>query len=419
MFISYIIPPYQSESYLVRCIASLYSQTSDDFEVIVAEYNFINSKDYIKEALEKRTNFKVIEECREEEKLSAAVRLIDESAEFVQFMDAGTVAMPHALETLRSAAGEAELLIPATVLKTSDGFVKRFQQGWEEAGETGGLNAFDYCFRKTLFDRYAENIIADLSHVETLLDILLCTGTPLVFVEAICYYITKSEFGNPYIAVNDYDKLQVISANIAKEELGSVKVKLFTKYVHRLTAVIDSDRIEYAEKLRAYETLRMFGEDAAGSFVLSKIFTLNTGIPAADMKTIDLSGYRTLRNEIFRLSDTESSVSTITAIMDDANLRHIEDVRRIEAGVNQLDKKYDKDGAETEKMREDIAAMAANLHCLLQRIEEGGIGAGASGVSSFGNPVTEVPYLFATGKLGFKVILKSIRGWFRYKFSRK
>ena len=57
MFISYVIPPFQSDAYLVRCIESLYGQTSDDFEVIVAEYHFSGSKEYIKDALETKKNF--------------------------------------------------------------------------------------------------------------------------------------------------------------------------------------------------------------------------------------------------------------------------------------------------------------------------------------------------------------------------
>lgn len=421
MFISYIIPPFQSEAYLVRCVESLYGQTADDFEVIVAEFQFNNCKEYIKDALETKKNFKIIEECRDEEKLSAAVRMISADAEFVQFVEASTVAVPHALETLRSAAGDALLVMPATILKMGGGFVKRFQNGWEDSGQMGALNAFDYCFRKTLFDKYAENIIADLYSVEILLDMLLGSGTSLAFVDSVCYYILKSEFSVPSIARNDYEKLQVISANIANEELGSVKVKLFTKYVHRLTAVIDSAVTEYDDQKEAYALLKVFGEDAAANNVLSRIFTLNTGIPIEDMKRLDLDGYKTLRNELFRLSDTQSSVSAITEIMNTFNVQRVNDAHRLEAWVKSYSEKYTAESMEMVKVREDIAALTANMHLLMQRIEEGGIGNGngSAGVSAFNDPITEVPYLFATGKLGMKAIFKCINGWFRFKFSKK
>lgn len=420
MFISYIIPPFYSEAYLVRCLESLFAQTSDSYEVILAEHSFAGCSDYIEDALKNRQNFKVIEECGDDEKLAAAVKLIDPSAEFVQLVDAGMVAVPHALETIRSAADGADLLIPSTILRLSTGFVKRFKDGWENAEQFGALNACDYCFRRSLFDRYAENIIADIENVETLMDVLLGSGTPFRHIEDVCYYITKSGFEKAAITAEDYDRLPVISSNIAKEEIGSVKVKLFTKYVHRLTSVIDSDVTEYSEKCKAYEALRTFGQDAAEHEVLSRIFVLNTGVSAKDMKQLDLSGYLTLRSEQFRLSDTESSISAVNDIFQKYNVKHNEDAARMEKWIKSYNEERKVTAEENKKMREDIAALSANMHLLMQKIEKGGIGtAGAAPVSGFSNPVSEVPYLFATGKLGMKTIFKCISGWMRFKFGGK
>ncbi len=420
MFISYIIPPFQSDAYLVRCIESLYGQTSDDFEVIVAEYHFSGCKDYIKDALETKPNFKIIEECRSEEKLASAVRMINPSAEFVQFVDVSTVAVPHALETLRTNAEDAQILLPASILRMGNHFIKRFAQGWENAEQFGVLTAYDYCFRKTLFDRYAESMTADLNAVEILVDTLIGSGTKLSFIAPVCYYVTKSEFVAPAIPVNDYDKLQVISANIDKEELGSVKVKLFTKYVHRLISVIDSKTAEYPEQCKAYEILRLFGENASANTTLSKIFVLNTAVPVSDMQELDLNGYRTLRSELFRLSDTQNSVSMITEIFNNYNLKRDEDAARLERWIKNYNDERKAAEEENKKMREDIAALTANMHLLMQRIEDGNFGTGGGvSVSAFHDPITEVPYLFATGKLGMKAIFKCISGWFRFKFSRK
>lgn len=420
MFISYIIPPFESEAYLVRCIESLYGQTADDFEVIVAESSFSTCEDYISDALKTKKNFRIIEECRPEEKLAAAVRMISADAEFVQFVETSTVVVPHALETIRSAAGDAQLVMPASILRRSDGFVKRFAQGWEAADNMGAMNAFDYCFRKSLFERYEDKITADLYDVETLIDMLIGSGISFVFVEDVCCYMTKSSFERPVIAVNDYDMLQVISAGIAKEELGSAKVKLFTKYIHRLTAVLDSQTAELAEKQNAYALLKQFGEDAAENNTLSKIFVLNTGIPVSDMNRLDLEGYRTLRSEQFRLADTETSVGLIADLLDNYNVKRSEDASRMERWIKNYDNERKEMQAENEKMRNDIAALTANMHLLMERIEQGGIGTAApSNVSSFTNPIEEVPFLFATGRLGMKAIFKCISGWFRFKFSKK
>ncbi len=420
MFISYIIPPFQSEVYLVRCIESLYGQTADDFEVIVAESSFSTCEDYISNALETKKNFRIIEECRPEEKLAAAVRMISGDAEFVQFVETSTVVVPHALETIRSAAGDAQLLMPASILRRSDGFERRFPHGWDGGSDMGAMNAFDYCFRKALFERYEDKITENLYDVETLIDMLIGSGISFVFVEDVCCYMTKSSFEIPKIAVNDYDMLRVISAGIAKEELGSAKVKLFTKYVHRLTAVIDSQSAEFTEKQNAYELLKQFGEDSAENTALSKIFVLNTGIPVSDMKRLDIEGYRTLRNEQFRLADTETSVGLVSDLLDKYNIRRNEDTVRMERWIKNYDNERKAMQAENQKMHNDIAALTANMHLLMERIEQGGIGkAASSNVSSFTNPIEEVPFLFATGKLGMKAIFKCISGWFRFKFSKK
>lgn len=418
MFISYIIPPFQSEEYLVRCLESLYGQTSDNFEVIVAEYQFGSCDDYIKHALETKPNFKIIDECTDEEKFRAAVKLVSESAEYVQLIEATTVAVPHAVETLQKAANDAELLLPATIVRIADRFVKRFCHGWEKISVTEGFTAFDYCFKKSLFDRCIESIADDFNRAETLLDVLLGSGTSMTYVESVCYYIAPVEIHAPTIASEQYEMLTRISDSVCKDELGSIKVKMYTKYVRRLMMVIDSEDSDYDDQQRAYETLKKFGKDASESYILSKIFSINTGVPVTDMDHVDLGGYKTLRNEIFRLTDTTTSVSAIQEIFREQELKRMDDAMRLEKWIKAYNAERAANQEAGKKLHDDIQAVSANLHCLMQRIEEGGIGQ-KGGVSTFTNPVTEVPYLFATGRLGFKTIFKCINGWFRYKFSGK
>ncbi|MBQ8927025.1 MAG: hypothetical protein IJ055_01960 [Oscillospiraceae bacterium] len=419
MFISYVIAPGQNDAYLARCIESLYGQSEDDFEIVLAGWQFGQAQQYVQEQLEKRTNFKVIEECPEYDRLAAAAKLVDPQAQYVQLVAESTVAVPHALRTLKEGAGGAQLLLPATIIKTAEGFTRRYQRSWEDETQAGGLDAFAYCFSKELFDRYADNLTGAPEDVETLIDILLSSGTSLAFIEQVCYYIALPEVTRPTIAEDDYDKLLVISHNVGSEALASVRVKLFTKYIHRFLQVLDSGEVPYTEQCKAYETLVRFGEQAGDNFTLQKIFSLNTGVPAADMQHLDLEAYRTLRSELFRLSDTESSVAAVTDIVDHSNQRYAENVRRIENSVKTLSKECSGESVELRKLRDEIAAMTANMHFLMQNMEQGNFTAGSGAPVGFQDPVNEVPYLFATGKLGLKVVFRSFNGWLRYKFSRK
>lgn len=421
MFISYIILPSHGETYLVRCIEFLYAQTESDFEVIIAENHFNTCSEYIKDALQTKNNFKVIEECNPSDKLHAAAKLIDENAEFVQILESGTTATPHALKSLKRVAEGVDLIIPATIIKTSDGFLKRFPEGWENSKPMDILDAFDYCFRKSLFDKYQDEILKDPYRVESLMDVLLSNNTPFVFTDDVCYYIIKPEFNTLPQEKLDYDRIQIIASNIMKPEVNSEKIKLFTKYIHRLVYVIDSDRCENNEKNRALESLKEFGREISGNFVLNKIFTLNTGIPSDDLQVLDLSGYITLRKEVFRLSDTENSVGTINALLEGFARNRQESIKEIEEHVRSLRINHSDRVDKIEEMREEITAIYTNMNSIMQGTVSGSfnISPQATGVSAFNDPMTEVPYLYATGKLGLKTILKSFGGWFRFKFRRK
>lgn len=421
MFISYIILPSHGETYLVRCIEFLYAQTESDFEVIVAESHFNTCSEYIKDALQTKNNFKIIGECNPADKLRAAAKLIDENAEFVQILESGTAATPHALKSLKRVAEGVDLIIPASIIKTSDGFLKRFPEGWENAKQMDILDAFDYCFRKSLLEKYEDEILRDPYHVEALIDVLLAIDTPFAFAEDICYYITKPEFGITPNEKLDYDKIQIISSNIMKPEVNSSKIKLFTKYIHRLVYVIDSERCDVKEKQAAFESLKEFGREISGNFVLNKIFTLNTGVPSADLQILDLSGYKTLRKEVFRLTDTENSVGTIKAVLEGFARNRQESIKEIEEHVKALKIDYSERSDKIEKIQEEITAIYMNMNSIMQGTVNGSFNVSpqATGVSAFNDPMTEVPYLYATGKLGLKTIFKSFGGWFRFKFRRK
>lgn len=425
MFISYIIPHLCGETYLIRCIESIYEQPLEDFEVIIAEYHFNTCKDYIKELLNTKSNFKVIEECKEEDKLKSAIKMIDKNAKFIQFLDSSTVATPHTVKTLKSVSEKVDLIIPSTIIRVSDGFKSRFPNGLKDIGNTDVMDAFDYCFSKTLFDKYENEIIVDLFHIEMLIDVLLSIGTPFKFTEETCYYIVKSEnsFDDEKL---DYDKLQIIASNIKKSKIDEVKVKLFTKYIHRLMCLIESDKADEQEQVKAYEILKKFGEEISDNYVMSKIFNLNTGVHVSDLENIDLSGYKTLKEEIFKFSNNTNGINVTADKSGDKRKEEI--ITAIKVNMQNMREKYAENSGNMNKIREDISSMSKNLHYLMQKVESNEIISNSNNesivnnrieVTSFSDPVMEVPYLYATGKLGLKTIVKSFRGWFRYKLSRK
>lgn len=417
MFLSYIVNVSQGEAYLVRCIESLFEQGTDDIEVIVAEYQFNICQDYITRTLQERKNFKVISECPDADKLKNAAALVSEDAEFVQIVESGTAVTPHAFHHVKAVSENTDLILPGSVAHTADGFVKRFPNGWESASHADVLTAYDFCFRKSLFTKYQENLTGSPEQMESLIDLLISTGTSMEFAAQNCFYVTKPAYGMFCQEPLDIDRLEIIAENINRVKVNAVKVKLFTKYVHRLTAFLTNPDVEAKEQDRAFSILKKFGAEAKDNFVLSRIFILNTGISYEDMAAADRGGYQTLYKEIFRLTDASTSVTAITELLTEFNAQRSASEKTMHGILDGVADSYKTDSSRIEKMSNDMEALTANMHLLMTRMEKGVTVSGS--VSGFSDPVNEVPMLYASGKLGLKTIVKSFNGWLRYKFSRK
>lgn len=68
-----------------------------------------------------------------------------------------------------------------------------------------------------------------------------------------------------------------------------------------------------------------------------------------------------------------------------------------------------------EKILSDLQEIKFNMHLLMRcSIKEQN-----QESLNFTNPIEEIPMLFSQGKLGFSVILASIRGWMAFKLRKK
>lgn len=428
MFITYIITLVKNGDYLQRCIESLYAQKNNDFEIVIADYNVGSAEVYIEEQLNQRDNLKVINPCNKDDKLFAATQLIDKSTQFIQFIEETFFATPYAIEHLRKTVkDEIQMLLPNTVIQKDDVFIKQVTDNLEEVEISGKLTAFSYCFRKDLFELYLDDLIKNLYNIESVLDVILSKGTEPAYVNQICYYVVDIAATGDIAKVEDYDNIKLICENIIGDKLSSLQVKLFIKYLHRLMFIINSDNSTYKDKCKAYETLKQFGKSTISNPALNKIFMLNVGVPYQDIENLDLPIFLIIFNESLQCTCNENISAIIANSLEKSYLRHENSLHLIESDISAINcdnelknEKLTLEIEKIEKMHEDIIAMATNMHILMQRFEKDDIkGIGDSKVSGFLEPVNEIPYLFATGKLGFKVLIKSFNCWLRYKFSRK
>ena len=93
---------------------------------------------------------------------------------------------------------------------------------------------------------------------------------------------------------------------------------------------------------------------------------------------------------------------------------------------NLIEKKCSEQDKQIKKVVAGIESLQTNLHLLEKNVEKMKYTPVCVEPHTYGqqapvmqDPVTEVPRLFAEGRLGLRVILMSIAAWFRCKFGPK
>ena len=138
------------------------------------------------------------------------------------------------------------------------------------------------------------------------------------------------------------------------------------------------------------------GEVAKSNEPAKKLYELYMEDNTEFIQSFDAEGYLLYMNKKYALSKTSFYQSTLPKPPEP----------KLPAP------KPDPVASDIKAMRNDIAALSKNMHFVFDS-------SFAAGTAKFNDPVKQVPEMFSQGRLGMKVILKSIKGWLKYKFSRK
>lgn len=478
MFISYIISPVNNWQYLKRCIESLNSQTNTNFEIIIADNSFGVAENYINMQLLENERIKILDSSIENDKLFEASKLVDESSKFVQLIKETTVVNPNAIEKLLSyAKPDTDLLIPGVAIKNGEKFIKNFDEKCEETDIPDTMDVFSYCFSSGIFKSVIRDWVVEQVNIEILIDSIICQNVKIEIVKKLCYYISDLDIQTQDISERDIEKLNFISNNICERDLNSLNLILFNKYCHNLMDIIDSESGNYESRYIAYDALKNFGKGSVNNRTLNHLFEINTGMSYSDCENLDLKGFLIYRKELNlrltlnanqeiiddivnksnhninnRLLTIETKVSNYSTLInqvldesikkssnnynnslekvyDEVNLKLSELVSEIKRSTNDNNYVLSADNmirtdnqsshSQLDKIQEDIIELETNMHLLLKSFSNKSIETNQNFVSGLQEPVNEVPYLFATGKLGFKVLIRSFCSWIRFKFRRK
>jgi len=433
MKLTYLITPFETDEYLVRCINALHRQTGRDYEIILAENHFdnkqetlesdsdskeafseIGSKNKIMEFLEQQENLIRISDApvTQEEKLEEAVRIfLDSQGEFLVFLNVASVVSPLAVEGILQNSEEFDISVLHTACAKKDRFEETILPDREVFELLDELNIYRICFsRRTVEKLYFTDSRIPAKPMGFKLFFLSCILSGYQIGQTsgeICIY----EAPKIDISCDDVDLLEfegMVLDNMLDglvEEDQEKRVKVFEWCMEKLYRLLESQKYGIEIQERAYGLMKEIGEDVCTDRILNRFYELYLGVPYVEAAVMEYPVYRKLRAKAFDLKNAEKSVYDIKAAMNHAM-----------APQRAAAEKTNREIVETRKnvteMNKRMEALSAEVGLLVKNLN-------SSQRNSIADPIKEVPQLFAEGRLGLKILFRSFGAWLRCKLGRK
>lgn len=442
---AYIIKPFETTEYLIRCINSLYRQVSDNFYVILAENNF---NEDIEKYLDNKNDVIRISDRSEtyEEKIHSAFGLIPDDTDYVMLISVDTVISPVAAIEFEEHSG-SRIIIPLFVLN-NNGTFSRFSYDTDDLNDImGAFGSSDIVISMELlkdidvtllFDNaYFHLFIADILQSENIEEKSQC--------KKVCCYVnerSKSPENIDFIEYPDY-AIHILKKYIRSSDSQN-RIKFYEKYINILTHCLSDSELDNNKKILAFKILQQLSCLVKDDCILNKINELHISCDAESIMNMDFYGYTAFRRELFDRCDHESSVMMISNTIDkcladqrksvnsiDNEMRSIKneiapqkkavtdlsaDIKILKNSVDTYRNSTDNAVNEISRLKNDIAALTKNIHYLSQSVAKITNGSAPAEIS---DPVYVIPQMFREGKLGFSVIIRSFKAWISFKSVKK
>lgn len=405
MKISYIIAPFRSSEYLVRCINSILRQTLSDNEIIIAENSFELSEE-IKACLSSKEQIKRISDKpqTELEKIAEAVEAAQENT-LIKFMNVNTVAVPIA--SAEAEKCESDVVFTAAAVKNNEDYDVKKPDAYMTL-----QNAF---IKKEMLATMPEEAFADPFLFELWMDRNLSEEIKYSSTDEICFYIQEqsaADTGTPQQLINAKDELLVIFENSLKNSGTKEGLALFDKYLSALCRLMNNESCDDKTKAEAFEIVKETARLVGDNDLAQRMFLLYFGVSAEAAAGMDAEAYMFYSGRVLALSDQSIVVARLEQIVENSTqpIRNsLSLITEIKSKQNDEAKKNKAMSDEINKLKNDIAALTKNMHFVFNSASAGGE------TEVFTEPLQQIPALFAQGKLGLKVIIKSFKAWLKYK----
>lgn len=386
MRIAYIIAPFESSEYLIRCINSIKRQTFFDYEIIVAENTFYKGKD-LSEYFANTDKLKLISDkpMNSVEKIREAVSLLSPASVLVKLIAVDTVVSPIATA---EAQCEGDIIIASCAEKSGDSYKIADSSTTPVSPK---LSLYSMFLKKSLFEQLEDEVFSEKQAFELWMEEHILGETNIVNTDEVSFYTAGKAALQDSNPAGECVKLKDRILKVVKTTLTANSIAKFDKYLSRLLAFLFDKKYELSLKNDIFSFIKEMGEAAKVNEPAKKLYELYMEDSTEFIQSFNAEGYLLYMDKKYTLSKASFYQSTLP---------------------KSPAPKPDPIASDIKAMRNDIEAMSKNMHFVFNS-------SFAAGTAKFNDPVNQVPEMFSQGRLGMKVILMSIKGWLKYKFSRK
>lgn len=392
MRIAYIIAPFESSEYLIRCINSIKRQTFSDYEIIVAE-NYFDESAVQREYLASVDSLRLISDKPQNtvEKIREAIAMASPVSVLIKLISVDTVAVPTATA---QAQRDGDIIIAPYAEKAGDGYKAADSRLTPVSPK---LSLYSLFLKKTLFEQLDDDIFTEKQAFELWMDEQIAGDTNIVYTDEICFYTigrATSQNGDP-VGICMRNKNRILE--VVKKTLSANSVMLFDKYLSRLLTFLFEKKYELSLKNEIFSFIKKMGEAAVNHELAKRLYELYLEGSTEFIQGFDCEGYLLYMDRKHALTQMSFYQAALPKPAPAPKPPAAEP---------------DPIAADVKALKNDIAALSKNMHFYFSS-------SSAAEGNQPADPYNQVPEMFSQGKLGMKVILKSIKGWLKYKFSRK
>lgn len=437
MKIAYIILPFESSEYLIRCMNSIHRQTvgGDKYCIVLAENEFGENSEKIEEHLSAMSGLIRISGHAEsnEAKVKEAMNLIPEDADYVLFTEADTVFSPVAGSEFEKYEGK-DFIIAGEAVKENENFKRNLADLSDFIRLNSKIGITDVLMRKHVLKEAEDVIFTSNAYFQLfVINAAFCNSMNIAMCEQICMYVANRTQAPSCPEYAEYfDFAETIIKNCVSNSSSNWSLEIYDSMMNLFIGCINDEAASDIRKVKAFAVIKKISTLIEKNTEFSRLNELKLGCNAECLEGMDYDGfvvYRKIYNRCYLEAVNDAVSDAIYRGMKEYEIRfnRVEEefnslnsnVKKEIDSVNQLviteKKESENIKDEIEKLRNDIATLNKNIHFLSQSVAE----IQNTNKVFTNDPVYAIPHVFDMGRAGFSVILKSIRAWFRFKFSRK